>query len=223
MKYRQHGNRIRNSRIPVARAGYPFIGISGLVTGGLALSGATAWAVPALVLTVFIVSFFRDPERKIPDEPGAVVAPADGRVVRVETVPKSPFYEAPCKKIGIFMSIFNVHVNRIPYEGRLRAIRYSKGAFMAADKDRASELNERNALLLETRSGKAISIVQVAGLIARRIVCVVRENEPVVRGQRFGLIRFGSRVDLYLPETTLIRVRAGERVRAGASIVGYLR
>ncbi len=223
MKNSQTGNQIRNNRIPIARSGYPFILASASATVVFVFLGFGVTAALGAAATVFIVFFFRDPEREVPRDPGAVVAPADGRVVSVETVSESPFSQGSCRKIGIFMSVFNVHVNRMPYAGCIKAVRYSKGSFLAADRERASLINEQNAILLEVEPAHRITVVQVAGLIARRIVCKVRENEAVSKGQRFGLIRFGSRVDLYLPEAVPLRVCAGDRVQAGVSIMGYLK
>ncbi|PIP36862.1 MAG: phosphatidylserine decarboxylase family protein [Desulfobacterales bacterium CG23_combo_of_CG06-09_8_20_14_all_52_9] len=223
MEYQPIQNRIRSNRIPIARSGYPFVLIAALVTGGFALIGFGILAILGLMTTLFIVYFFRDPDRKDPVESEVIVAPADGRVVSIEAAAKGPFSAEPCKKIGIFMSLLDVHVNRMPFEGRIAEIRYNTGSFMAADRSQASGLNERNAILVETRGGRWISVVQVAGLIARRIVCRIRENEALARGERFGLIRFGSRVDLYLPESTPLRVHVGDRVRGGISVIGYLK
>ncbi|MBW2041680.1 MAG: phosphatidylserine decarboxylase family protein [Deltaproteobacteria bacterium] len=216
-------NRVRNNPIPIARSGYPFILVSAMAAVGFALIGFETIAILGAVAALFITFFFRDPERRVPKAPGAVVSPADGRVISIEAVSSAPFFSEPCRRISIFMTVFNVHVNRVPYEGRIGAVEYRPGSFMAANRDRASELNERNAILVNTERGTKISVVQVAGWIARRIVCAIRENEPVARGERFGLIRFGSRVDVYLPDTVSVHVKVGQRVKAGASIIGYLK
>ncbi len=223
MEQHRIGNRVRNNHIPIARSGYPFILISALAAVGFALLGFETIAILGAGATLFIVFFFRDPERRVPKAPGTVVSPADGRVISVEAVSTGPFFSEPCRRISIFMTVFDVHVNRVPYEGRIGAVEHRPGAFMAANRDRASELNERNAILVNTEKGAKISVVQVAGWIARRIVCVIRENEPVARGERFGLIRFGSRVDVYLPDAVSVCVKIGQRVKAGASIIGYLK
>ena len=208
--------------IPIARQGYPFI------AGGLAgialffwLNFPLGWGIFGL-LTLFVISFFRDPERQSPQEEGAVLSPADGRILLVEEKEMTPFSTRRAIKISIFMSIFNCHVNRIPVSGKIEKVFYRTGKFYSANLDRASAQNEQNALLLFTKEGHEISMVQVAGLIARRIVCWVNQGETIKRGERFGLIRFGSRVDLYLPASTRIRIQRGDKVKAGLTIIGEL-
>jgi len=151
-----------------------------------------------------------------------VVAPADGKVILVGPEGNSPFFKGECIKISIFMSIFNVHVNRIPHEGRVKTISYYPGKFFSANLDKASRLNEHNAVFLETKEGKNICVVQIAGLIARRIICKIQEGDLVAGGQRFGLICFGSRLDVYLPPDTNLNVAVGDRVKAGTSVLGVL-
>lgn len=207
---------------PIARAGYPFIGAAALTTGTLALLGIVPLALLSLVATLFICAFFRDPDRVIPNGEGVLVSPADGKVVAIDTLNDTPHYTGKCRRIGIFMNVFNVHVNRAPHEGALTAIDYSPGRFMPADKAKASTDNEHNALTLKTEGGQEICFVQIAGLVARRIICHVQPGDRLKRGQRFGLICFGSRVDVYLPQDTDIRVKVGEKVRAGTSIIGAL-
>jgi len=207
---------------PLARAGYPFIFTGAFVTVVFALLELRLPAVAALVVTLFIAYFFRDPDRVVPDQPGALVSPADGRVISVGQVEKSPFGQERCMKISIFMSIFNVHVNRMPHEGTVKEVRYQPGRFFAANQDRASERNEQNAVLLHTDGHRKIEVVQVAGLVARRIICGVVQDATVARGQRFGMICFGSRLDVYLPQDTLPKVTPGQRVTAGNSILGIL-
>ncbi|OGP49841.1 MAG: phosphatidylserine decarboxylase [Deltaproteobacteria bacterium RBG_13_43_22] len=208
--------------IPIARQGYPFI------AGGLAgialffwLDFPLGWGIFGL-LTLFVISFFRDPERQSPQEEGAVLSPADGRILLVEEKEMTPFSTRSAIKISIFMSVFNCHVNRIPVSGKIEKVFYRTGKFYSANLDRASAQNEQNALLLFTKEGHEISMVQVAGLIARRIVCWVNQGETIKRGERFGLIRFGSRVDLYLPASTRIRIQRGDKVKAGLTIIGEL-
>jgi len=208
--------------IPIARQGYPFI------AGGLAgialffwLDFPLGWGIFGL-LTLFVISFFRDPERQSPQEEGAVLSPADGRILLVEEKEMTPFSTRSAIKISIFMSVFNCHVNRIPVSGKIEKVFYRTGKFYSANLDRASAQNEQNALLLFTKEGHEISVVQVAGLIARRIVCWVNQGETIKRGERFGLIRFGSRVDLYLPASTRIRIQRGDKVKAGLTIIGEL-
>ncbi len=207
---------------PVAKAGYRFIFVAAFATFILALFKLTVLAVFGLMITVFICFFFRDPDRITPDGEGLVVSPADGKVILSEHVDKSPFSDKPNLKISIFMSVFNVHINRIPHEGKITQIRYSPGKFFSANLDKASADNENNAVSLETEKGKTICFVQIAGLIARRIVCGLQENERVVRGRRFGLICFGSRLDVYLPPDSKIRVVVGDKVKSGVSVLGVL-
>jgi phosphatidylserine decarboxylase len=151
-----------------------------------------------------------------------VVSPADGKIILAGPVDNSLFCEGKVLKISIFMSVFNVHVNRIPYEGSIKTVRYHPGKFFSADLDKASRYNEHNAVYLETDQGKQIVFVQIAGLIARRIICKAREGDKVVRGQRFGMICFGSRLDVYLPLDTNLKVKVGDRVQAGTSVLGDL-
>jgi phosphatidylserine decarboxylase len=208
---------------PIARAGWPYILASAFTTFVFALLGLVTLSLIGIFITFFICCFFRDPDRVTPADKDAVISPADGKVVFTGVIPENPFIEGPCLKVGIFMSIFNVHVNRIPFSGVIKKISYFPGKFYAADIERASTDNEHNALILETKTKKTIGFVQVAGLVARRIICHVKEKDKVVCGQKFGLICFGSRVDLYLPEDTVLDVQKGDKVKAGSSIVGYLK
>ena len=152
-----------------------------------------------------------------------MVSPADGKVLYVRKIKDSPFGDETCLKISIFMSILNVHVNRIPYGGTIKSIDYHPGKFFSANLDKASKQNEHNAVELETDDGKKIVFVQIAGLIARRIICRIQEGDRVTRGERFGMICFGSRLDIYLPADTEPSVAAGQYVNAGNSIMGYLK
>ena len=208
---------------PVASAGYPIIFLAAFTTAVFALLGSFVFALAGLGATFFICYFFRDPDRIVPNHPGAVVSPADGRVISIAPVDESPFFHENCLKISIFMSVFNVHVNRIPYDGSIKGVRYYPGKFFTANLDKASKQNEQNAILLETDSGRAICVVQVAGLIARRIICRIQEGDAVARGQRFGMICFGSRLDIYLPTDARPNVAVGNRIKAGTSILGYLK
>ena len=174
------------------------------------------------LLTLFAVYFFRDPERSIPAGEKAVLSPADGKVIQVQPCREERFLKGPSIKVSVFMSLFNVHVNRNPLTGRVVDLAYSHGKFVRADLDRASGSNEQNALLIETAGGFRLLVVQIAGLIARRIVCWVKKGDVVERGQRFGLIQFGSRLDVYLPENTLLQVQPGQKAIAGQTILGYL-
>jgi phosphatidylserine decarboxylase len=204
----------------MAKAGYPLLFGAGFVTLVLAQLGLTAPALAALVATFGVAGFFRDPDRVIPQRPGIVVSPADGRVICVERLGETPFCDGACFKISIFMSVFDVHVNRIPAEGRIYRISYRPGRFVAADRTEASLRNEHNAVFLETRYGRRLCVVQVAGLIARRIICQVQCDETVRRGQRFGMICFGSRLDVYLPQDIGLSVSVGDKVKAGVSVLG---
>lgn len=209
-----------HTAFPVASAGYPFIFASVFATVVFALLELTALALVGLAASFFICYFFRDPDRVVPNFKGAVISPADGKIIFAGPVNNSRFYEGSCIKISIFMSIFNVHVNRIPHEGQVETINYYPGKFFSANLDKASSENEHNAVTLETEEGKKICTVQIAGLIARRIICKVQAGDRVARGQRFGLICFGSRLDVYLPPDTNLKVTVGERVKAGTSVLG---
>lgn len=175
-----------------------------------------------ILIDLFLAYFFRNPKRSIPDFEGSIVAPADGKVIHVGEYLEDRFLGERAIKISIFMSIFNVHINRIPTSGRIADVFYGKGKFFSANFDKASLLNEHNALLMETEDNKKILFVQIAGLIARRIICWIKKGDAVVRGQRFGLICFGSRVDIFLPLETKIDVKIGQRVKGGETILGYL-
>jgi len=207
---------------PVARAGYPIIAACAFATAVLALLELTVAALFGLLVSVFVVYFFRDPDRPIPSTAGALVAPADGKVVQVERIPANAYYSGECQKVSIFMSVFNVHVNRMPCDARVDRIRYWPGKFVAANRDKASLDNERNAVYLKIDEDREITVVQIAGLVARRILCDITDGQPVRRGQRFGMICFGSRVDLYAPVEMEVQVRPGDTVRAGSTIVGVL-
>ncbi|RLB72840.1 MAG: phosphatidylserine decarboxylase family protein [Deltaproteobacteria bacterium] len=176
-----------------------------------------------LILGIFCGSFFRDPERFAPLKEGSIVSPADGRVLSVTEVdgPELAGIKESIK-VSIFMSIFNVHVNRSPAAGRVLDIHYKAGKFFSANLDKAAEENERNLVVIEDDYQRRIAFIQIAGLIARRIVCFVEPDDRLEKGERFGLIRFGSRVDLYLPTDTEIDVSVGQHVKAGETIIGYL-
>ena len=207
-------------RIPVAREGYPFIFLSIIAIVITYFLGSTILIVLSVCLTIFIVAFFRDPEREAPDLENSFVAPADGKVIKVDRVREERFLYEEVLRISIFMNLFNVHVNRAPASGRVAGVAYNHGKFFSADLDKASLENEQNALLIETGEGRRFVVVQIAGLVARRIVCYVKEGDAVERGKRFGMIRFGSRLDIYLPTDSVIKVRVGDKVKAGASLLG---
>ena len=205
---------------PIASAGYALIIAAAFATAVLALLGLTTLTLIALVITFCICGFFRDPDRIIPNEKGIVVSPADGKIILIETIDNGPFVGGQAMKVSIFMSVFNVHVNRIPYDGRVKKIDYHPGTFFSANLDKASLKNEHNAVFVEVENAKTMCVVQVAGLIARRIICNIQPGDHVLRGQRFGLICFGSRLDVYLPPDIKLSVAVGDRVNAGTSILG---
>jgi phosphatidylserine decarboxylase len=212
----------------IAREGYPFIAYSAGLTVLLTLSAwklhSNVLAVPAVIsflLSIFVVSFFRNPERTAPSDEKSVVAPADGTVIVVERVSETPL-GTEALKISIFMSVFNVHVNRSPLDGRVTDVVYHAGRFLDARDGRASSENERNAVVLETADGIRIAFVQIAGLIARRIICYPGIGDVLTRGTRYGLIRFGSRVDVYLPVDVEPLVKLGDKTIAGETILGRI-
>jgi len=205
---------------PIEPAGYPFILAAAFTTAVLALLGLATLTAIGLVVTFAVCGFFRDPDRIIPDQPGALVSPADGKVIIAGVVENSPYYTGPAMKISIFMSVFNVHVNRVPFNGLVKKIDYYPGKFFSANLDKASLENEHNAVLIEMENGKPLCLVQIAGLIARRIICKIQPGDQLTRGQRFGLICFGSRLDVYLPTDIELKVAVGDKVQAGASILG---
>jgi len=206
----------------IAGEGFPFIIPMGGATLLAFLAGFKGISLVMLSVTLFVVWFFRNPQRNTPEKDGLVISPADGRVIRIEETTSDEQPGRTFQKISIFMNVFNVHVNRIPCSGKVRFVRYREGKFLSANLDKASALNERNTVLLQTADGREIMTIQIAGLIARRIVCWLREGMQVSRGERFGLIRFGSRVEVFLPLGSTILVRIGEKVRAGETPIGEL-
>jgi len=214
---------MRNQNQPVATEGYPFIALFAFITLVFAL---LQWSFPtllALFLTLFTVYFFRNPERCIPADEDAVVAPADGKVIFVGNVLEDRYFQSEAVKVSIFMSVFNVHVNRAPTSGKVVDMFYNKGEFFNAALDKASLQNEQAGILMETEGGSKLLFVQIAGLIARRIVTYPVVGDLLKRGMRYGLIRFGSRVDVYFPSGTEVLVRVGERTVAGESVLAYLK
>lgn len=213
---------MKNQHTPFAREGYPFIGGIAFVTVVFALLG---WAFPTVVclgLTLFTAWFFRNPERVPPAGEKKVVAPADGKVIFVGEVAEPRCGQTPVTKISIFMNVFNVHVNRVPVSGTVLDRFYNAGSFLNAALDKASSENEQCGLLVETTAGEKILFVQIAGLIARRIVTYPQVGDRIERGRRYGLIRFGSRVDVYLPPGCTVNVRLGELTVAGETVLGEL-
>jgi len=204
-----------------AREGWPFLAAS--VTAALAVGGLAGWgwSVPLWVWVVFVLQFFRDPARPIPGTGKSVLSPADGRIVAIEKT-HDPYVDRPALKVSVFMNVFNVHSNRSPVDGTVKGCWYHAGRFLNAALDKASLENERNAVWLRTPDGQDVTSVQVAGLIARRILCYVNVGDSLSRGSRYGFIRFGSRVDVYLPLETRVRVVIGEKVSASATILAEL-
>lgn len=212
----------QNSKIPITREGVPFIVPLLAISILLWILRLPLLAGVFSLLTLFVLYFFRDPERLTPPGEKAVLSPADGTVIQVRPCREESLLKGPAIQISVFMSLFNVHVNRNPLSGRIVDIAYSPGRFLRANSDQASTANEQNALLIETAKGARIVVVQVAGIIARRIVCWVRKGDAIERGCRFGLIRFGSRLDIYLPETARVQVQPGHKTTAGQTILGIL-
>jgi phosphatidylserine decarboxylase len=205
----------------IAREGWPFLAIA-FVLSLVVLFFAGWWSLPFWAATLFILQFFRDPPREIPQDPRALVSPADGRVVEVGRA-HDPYLKRDALKVSVFMNVFNVHSNRSPVDGTVQERWYFPGAFVNASLDKASLDNERNALWLRTPEGHDVTCVQVAGLIARRILCYVGAGAELERGQRFGFIRFGSRVDHYLPLDAEVKVALGEKVYASETVLAWLK
>nr|WP_306266307.1 phosphatidylserine decarboxylase [Pararhizobium sp. IMCC3301] len=211
---------IRNSLVPIHKEGYPFIAIAGF----LALVLGSLWS-PLFwifaILTAWVAYFFRDPSRVTPIDDRLVVSPADGRISAIGQIVPPPELELgtqPLDRVSIFMNVFNCHVNRMPMGGQITRIAYTPGKFLNAELDKASEHNERNSVVVNTRYGP-VGVVQIAGLIARRIVCWSKEGQDMTAGERFGLIRFGSRLDVYLPRGTSSRVALGQTAIAGETVL----
>jgi phosphatidylserine decarboxylase len=215
---------IRNAFVPVHREGYPFIAICAVAALILfLLSSPLAWL--AVLIGCWVAYFFRDPPRVTPVAPSLVISGADGQVSSVGDAvppPELGLGDKPLQRISVFMNVFNVHVNRAPVAGKIVKIAYKPGIFLNAELDKASEDNERNGLLIEMEDGKQIGVVQIAGLVARRIVSFVSEGDNVMAGDRFGLIRFGSRVDIYLPRGARALVTVGQTAIAGETVVAQL-
>lgn len=211
-----------SENFPIARESFPFIGV--LIFASLAFWAGGLWqgAVVTLLLCSYVVFFFRNPERSFPAGVDQVACPADGRVVFVGPAVEKDFLGEERIKVSIFMSLFNVHINRVPVDGVVEKLRYHPGRFLAAFDDRACEENERNAVLLRTQRGEKMVLVQIAGLVARRIICYPGEGTFVSKGQRMGLIQFGSRVDVYLPPGAVALVQVGDKVSGGSTLLAKL-
>ncbi|MDP2827604.1 MAG: phosphatidylserine decarboxylase [Sulfuricellaceae bacterium] len=202
----------------IAREGWPFLAISIFVSLLVTSFAGWLWALPLWIISLFVLQFFRDPPRTVPQAPNIVLSPADGRIVAVERT-RDNYLQRDALKISVFMNVFNVHSNRSPVDGTVKEVWYHPGKFLNADLAKASLENERNAVWLKTANGTDVTSVQVAGLIARRILCYVVPGDVLSRGQRYGFIRFGSRVDVYLPLTAQPKVSLGDKVFAAETIL----
>src|SRR5678815_677994 len=206
----------------IAREGWPFLAIALVVAVALSLVSWWLLATVAWIVFVFVLQFFRDPPRNVPPQPNAVLAPADGRIVRIGKA-RDPYLDRDALMISVFMNVFNVHSNRSPVDATVAEAWYHPGKFVNAALEKASSDNERNALKLVTDNGTDVTCVQIAGLIARRILCYAKRGDRLARGERYGFIRFGSRVDLYLPADAIPRASVGDKVYATETIVAELR
>lgn len=204
----------------IAREGWAHLAIA-VIVAGVATAFFGWWSLPFWIAAAFVLQFFRDPARDIPDGEGLILCPADGRVLVVARE-RDPYLGRDALKVSIFMNVFNVHSNRSPVDGTVKTVTYSAGTFLNASLDKASTGNERNALHLLTDSGADVTCVQVAGLIARRILCYVKAGARLARGERYGFIRFGSRVDVYLPPDARPRVAIGDKVKAASTVLAEL-
>lgn len=215
---------------PIHREGYKFVAIFAIITAILAIFSSKIGLI-GLVLTIWCIFFFRDPERIIPVDDNIIVSPADGKVIKVEfgvDAPKDIILDAKYKdvkwnKISVFLNVFNVHVNRIPLSGKIIKTSYKPGKFLSANVDEASEQNERNAILLQDEKGNDIIFVQVAGMVARRIISDVKEGQNVKIGDRYGIIRFGSRADMYFPENIEIKALLGQTMIGGETVIAKIK
>ena len=205
----------------IAREGWPFLAIAVAVSLAVGAFAGWLWSVPLWIIALFVLQFFRDPPREVPSDPQAVVSPADGRIVVVGRA-RDPYRDRDALKISVFMNVFNVHSNRSPVDGTVSKVDYHAGSFLNAALDKASLENERNALLIELADGTQVTCVQVAGLVARRILCYVGAGSALLRGQRYGFIRFGSRVDVYLPVDAEPRAAIGDKVYAAETVLARL-
>lgn len=212
-----------NNRLPFAREGFPFIFMGIGITIFFAWLGLATLTIIAGAIALFVLYFFRDPERRHSGQKNAVMTPADGRILEIKKLVGNDNPSGqPAIKVSIFMSVFNVHVNRIPIQGTIKKISYHPGKFLSANLDKASAQNESNRVTLTTADAREILVIQIAGLIARRIACWIDEGDTVETGQRFGLIRFGSRLEVFLPADSKIVTQIRQKVKAGETVIGYL-
>ncbi len=213
---------MKNYGIPVASEGWPFIIPLALVTAILFALGWRNTGAVALVLTLFVLFFFRDPERPVPEGKGVVVSPADGKVIVIKDIFEPTYLKQDVVQISIFLSVFNVHVNRSPLAGTVELVKYNPGKFHVASVDKASLDNEQTAMVIADGHARVL-VKQIAGLVARRIVCYAKPGDTIKRGERYGLIRFGSRVDIFVPRDANIKVKLGDRVKGARDIIAVLK
>lgn len=207
---------------PIAKEGIPFLFPSLIIS---ILFGLIGWKILfylGILFTIIIAFFFRNPKRNIPSIQSAILAPADGKIVKISQCEENSLLKEKALKVSIFMSLFDVHINRAPIDGKVLQVKHRPGKFKMANTDRSSNLNEQNAILIETGNNLKILLVQVAGFLARRIVCYLRPGDILIKGEIFGMIRFGSRIDLYLPTVVKPAVRLGDHVKGGETIIGYI-
>jgi len=208
-------------RWPIAKEGIPFLIPAALLTIFLGWMGWKVLTFLGILFTLFIAFFFRNPKRKIPSLQNVILSPADGRIIHVGECEENRFLKEKALKVSIFMSLFDVHINRAPASGRVLERSYHPGRFLMANVEKSSLLNEQNAFTLETEDRFKILLIQIAGFVARRIVCYAKAGDTLKSGEIFGMIRFGSRIDLYLPMEVKPIVRLGQHVKGGESIIGY--
>ena len=208
--------------VPFAKEGIPFIAVPGSVTLLTAVLGWPVVACVGAIATLFSAWFSRNPARVVPQGPKLVVAPGDGKVIAIEEEFEPRYLKERSVRLTIFLNVFDVHINRMPCDGVIEDVQYQPGLFLVASKPEATLRNEQNTMMIKTHEGIKVLCVQVAGLIARRIVCWISPRDRAIRGERYGLIRFGSRMDTFLPMGTILRVAVGERVKGGETILGEL-
>ena len=204
----------------IAREGYPLILTAAVLTIVTFLLGWKAVGFILGITTLAVAAFFRDPDRHVPTDQGVIVAPADGRVVSIAEIKGDSLFSDAKTRVSIFLSPLDVHINRTPVTGKIEEVRYQPGRFLAAYKEEASRSNEQNALKVVDEQSRALGVVQIAGVLARRIVCRLKRGDTLSRGERFGLIMFGSRTDTYLPTGCRVEVSEGQRVKGGETILG---
>jgi phosphatidylserine decarboxylase len=213
---------MKNYGIPVAAEGWPFILPLAAVTVLCFVFGWKNMGFVFVALTLFVLFFFRDPERVAPEGKGVVVSPADGKVIVIKDIYEPDYLKQEVKQVSIFLSVFNVHVNRAPIGGTIETVKYNPGKFLVASVDKASLDNEQTGMVIVDGKNKVL-VKQIAGLIARRIVCYAKPGDTITAGERYGLIRFGSRVDLFLPKNTELMVKVGDRIKGSRDVIGVIK